>query len=103
MAEAHGRSERDVARAMMAEARDAITENRGTYLEGIAQIYATHLRKSDLDAALEFFSSRSGKRWIAAQDAILNETVQYAGEQGGALRERIVSETLRRLEQQGNR
>jgi hypothetical protein len=101
MAETHGRSERDVVRAMLDEAREAIRENRGTYLENIARIYATHLSKGDLDAAAGFFSSRAGKRWIGAQDVILNETVQYAGEQGGGLRDRIISRTLQRLEQQG--
>jgi hypothetical protein len=101
MAEAKGRSERDVVNAMMREARTAISDNREVYLEGIAQIYAAHLSVKDLEAATEFFSSSAGKRWTKAQDAILEDTVDYAGAKGGELRERIIAETLEALRRQG--
>jgi hypothetical protein len=100
-AQANGRSEREVVRVMMEQARIAISENRGEYLEGIARIYANHLTASDLEEATVFFSSRAGKRWSDAQDGVLTDTIVYASEAGSALRERVVSNTVERLQIEG--
>ncbi len=100
-AQARGRSNRLVGQVLMEQASAAISENRKKYLEGIARIYATHMRASYLRKAKEFFASRAGRRWVEVQDKILEDTIQYAVAQAEVLRDRIVNESIDELQNHG--
>ena len=61
-------------------------------VELIVPIYLKHVEERDLDATLEFFRTDSGKRWLAAQPAILQESVKVGQAWGQKLAMKVLAE-----------
>ncbi len=95
--------DRVVLRVLMEQAGVVIADHRAEYLEGIAQVYARHLSAADLKAAVAFFESPAGKRWMKVQEKLLEDTVGLAVGMGDKLKPQIVEATLARLERDRRR
>jgi hypothetical protein len=60
---------------VVSELKPEFTRQADEIVEIAAQIYAKHIPREDLQAAVTFFTSAAGRKYVEAQPAILTEVV----------------------------
>ncbi|MCB9871947.1 MAG: DUF2059 domain-containing protein [Planctomycetes bacterium] len=58
----------------------------------IVPVYVKHLEEKDIDATIEYFGTPSGKRWLAAQPKILQESTTIGQKWGQQLAMKVMRE-----------
>ena len=61
-------------------------------IEKVVPIYKKHLDEDTITAALTFFQTKSGKAWVAAQQAIMRDSMQAGQAWGRALAAKAMKE-----------
>jgi uncharacterized protein len=79
---------KDVTEAM-AQIRPQLDQKRDEFVTSSAKIFARHLSEQEMKDCVTFFTSPSGKKYVAAQPVVLDEFVAVLDNWGHSLSEEV--------------
>jgi hypothetical protein len=68
----------------------------------IAKLYATHFTEQELKAILAFYNSPAGKKMLAQQPVVINDSMKFAQNWSNKLSEQVIAKMREELKKKGH-